>query len=135
MTKQTVTLEDSKVVELSKVMTGQTGSAGPQQMDAKRISQAFVNKEIPLQTFIKWALIHDFGLVSNVTIDIEDFISNWSGDFKNQNNKWKEINISTGDVYMAIGKLLNQQAISSAHNTAEGIQLNLFPPGCPRNQP
>lgn len=97
-------------LEMKPAVTVKIGSMGEWTMTKERMQKALAYKEIPLKTYIKWAILYEYGEMSEAKIDIDLIIQNWSFEAKNQKGKHSEHWLTTGDVLGAIAALEKEES-------------------------
>lgn len=91
-------------------------------MTKKRLQDCFLNKEIPLKTYIKWAILFDHGEVSAAKIDVSAIIQDWSFEGKNYKGNYVFVNLEAHEVLTAIASLAKESRLDIV---SDHIQLNL----------
>ena len=112
---------------LNPPITVKIGSSEPIKMTKPRMQEALMYGEIPKKTYIKWALLQEYGKTTNASIDFDKIIGEWSfEDYNRRKKKVFEFYLKYVDILKAIAALHESGDLILLDQPIQ-LRLNLYP--------
>lgn len=109
-------------------VTVKIGSQDPIVMTKERMQQALMYGEIPKKTYIKWALLQEYGKTTNANVDFDKIQGEWSilPVYNPRKDKLFELILTKSDIFLAIAALEKSGDLFLVDQPIQ-LKLNLYP--------